>query len=100
MVIEKGKGGRKRRNRKLPAGCFTPGQIAARYGVKVDKVHAWIRAGTLHALNIAAEGSSRPRYVVLQSALDNFEAARRVGTPQPTVQRRRRKAPNDVIEYY
>jgi hypothetical protein len=36
VVIERGKGGKKRRNRKLPAGCFTPRQLADRYGVKVD----------------------------------------------------------------
>ncbi len=43
----------------------TPPTIARMLGIKVDKVHTWIRAGDLKAVNVAQKRSGRPRWRIL-----------------------------------
>jgi excisionase family DNA binding protein len=60
----------------------TPPQLARRYGVHVDKIMAWIRAGELRALNLATRPSGRARWRIKDSDLAEFEA-RRTAVPKP-----------------
>ena len=78
---------------------LTPPTIAKRLGVKVDKVRAWILAGELRASNFAEKLSGRARYRVHITALIAFEKHREVKPPSATVHRRR-KQPDDVIEFF
>ena len=72
---------------------LTPPQIARMWGVSVEKVHAFIRAGELRAVNGALPGrKQRPRWLVDVEDLADFER-RRSNQPapsKPAPQRRRR----------
>lgn len=57
---------------------MTPPQVAERFGVDVAKVHAWIRAGELRAIDGATRRGERPRYLVDVDDLEAFERARAV----------------------
>ena len=81
-----------------PSGMLTPPKVAKQLGVSPDKILAWIRKGELHATNVAAAGSGRPRYRVSEEDLAKFQAMRQNVAPPPKPQRRR-KDPN-VIEYF
>ncbi len=67
----------------------TPPTIAKLLGIKVDKVHAWIRAGELKAVNVAQKRSGRPRWRVLDEQLQDFLRSRESVKPPP---RRRRRS--------
>jgi hypothetical protein len=77
---------------------LTPPEIAERYGIAEAKVHAWIRAGELRAINAATTPTGRPRYLVDVADLLAFEHAR-AATPTPAAPRRRKTAGN-VIESF
>jgi hypothetical protein len=70
---------------------LTPPQLAQIYGVKPAKILAWISSGELGALNLAARGTSRPRYRISPEAIAQFECRRSAG-PLPKQVRRRRPA--------
>lgn len=55
---------------------WTPAQLAARLGVATRKVHSWIRAGELRAVNIATDPNGRPRWVIDMADLQAFEQRR------------------------
>jgi len=76
----------------------TPPQLARRYGISPDKVLAWIRSGELRAVNVATRPFGRPRYVIPEAAIADFETRRAVSplAPRP----RRTKAPAAVIEFF
>ena len=57
------------------ATYLTPPQLAEIYGVKPAKILAWISSGELAALNLAARGTSRPRYRISPEAIAQFEQA-------------------------
>ena len=69
---------------------LSPPTIAKRYGVKPDKVLAWIATGELEAVNVAERSTGRPRWRVSPEALAAFEK-RRSSKPTPVVPRRRRE---------
>ena len=76
------------------AGHFVPRELAARWGVCVDKVLNFIRSGELQAFNVASKTSKRPRYRISISEVERFEqetraAASPVQTP-PEAPRRYR----------
>ena len=79
---------------------LTPPLLAKRWGVSAEKVLTFIHSGELRAVDVAAKGSSRPRYVIDEKDVATFEA-RRANTsnakPQP---RRRRKNSGDVVEFF
>jgi hypothetical protein len=77
---------------------WTPPALAKEYGVSPDKVLTWIHTGELRALNIATRPTGRPRYVIDQAAVADFEAKRTTATPKPA--RRRKQRPVDVIEFF
>jgi hypothetical protein len=55
------------------SGCFVPRELAARWGVCVDKVLNFIRAGELRAFNLASKTSKRPRYRISVAEVERFE---------------------------
>ena len=61
----------------------SPPEVAAYFGVKVDKVLHWIRTGELRAINTAMNPGGRPRFRVLEKDLADFEN-RRAGHVEPT----------------
>ncbi len=67
----------------------TPPAIAKMLAIKVDKVHAWIHAGELKAVNVAQTQSGRPRWRILDEHLQEFLRSRQSVKPTPP---RRRKA--------
>ena len=70
----------KRIHRETPGYC-TPGQLAKRWGVHIDKVLKFIRTGELKAFDVASESSRRPRYRISEEAIRGFETARSNAAP-------------------
>lgn len=66
---------------------FTVTELAARYGVGRRKVLAWIRAGDLPAINLAANNVCRPRYWISRQNVESFEETRRI---RQSIRRQRR----------
>jgi hypothetical protein len=52
---------------------FVPRELAARWGVCVDKVLNFIRSGELRAFNVASKTSKRPRYRISVAEVERFE---------------------------
>jgi excisionase family DNA binding protein len=77
---------------------LTPPEVARRYGVSAEKVIGWIRRGELRAINLAARRGRRPRWRIGQADLLAFEN-RRAAIPEAP-QPRRRRTPDDVIQYF
>jgi hypothetical protein len=62
---------------------LTPPEIAALWGVSVEKILAFIRSGELRAINAAFPGrNQRPRYLIDIADLADFER-RRATAPAP-----------------
>jgi transposase len=81
-----------------PGTTFTPKEVAARYGVDIDKVYGWLRTGLLPSINVAAKpGGRKPRYTIRQQNLDHFEQARATKAPPPG---RSRKRKNPGVEEF
>jgi excisionase family DNA binding protein len=59
-----------------PKETLSPKEYAKRLGVSETKVLAWIRAGELAAINVAANLKNRPRYRITAEAREAFEARR------------------------
>jgi hypothetical protein len=83
---------------KLSRG-LTVADVASRYRVSPDKVRAWIRNGELAAINTASRRYGKPRFVVTEEALANFERSRSAAAPTPARSRRRGRRP-DFIDFY
>jgi excisionase family DNA binding protein len=83
--------------------ALTVREVAARYGVRVPTVLAWVRTGQLRAIDVSRRpGPKRPTWRVTQAALDAFEALR---TPTPTpaggrTSRARRKRAGGFVRFY
>lgn len=78
---------------------FTPPALAARYGIKPEKVLCWIRSGELAAINIATNLGGRPRYLITREAVQTFEARRAVVARRPSPRAVRRRDP-EVIDFF
>lgn len=58
---------------------FKPTEVAKMWGISPDKITAWIRAGELRAINMAASArGERPRYLIDEADLKAFEKQREV----------------------
>lgn len=82
-----------------PTTCWTPPQVARRWGVKPERVLSLIRAGRLRAFVLPVVthrpgAQSRPRFRITPEAVADFESACAVGgthahkarrTPRPAV---------------
>ena len=77
----------------------TPNDLAQLYGVGVHKIIAYIKNGVLRAINLAAEGSSKPRWRILHHDRLAFENAR-AAIPPPKPVRQRKKKAEGVIEFF
>jgi excisionase family DNA binding protein len=76
---------------------LTVSEVARRYRVGEDKVRAWIRKGELRAVNTAAVLCGRPRWVISEEALAEFERRRSSAPPaKPPTSRRR----NVIKDFY
>ncbi len=79
--------------------CVTPPKLAVRWGVKAEKIIAFIRTGELRAFDISqSPGLGKPRYRISPDAVIEFEN-RRSTKPHPQLKRKNR-APSDVIEFF
>ena len=78
---------------------YTPPELGRIWGVKPEKVVAFIRSGELRAFNIASQGSSRPRFLIAQEAIEEFER-RRAARPLVRIERRPRQGLPKVIEFF
>lgn len=87
------------KDRSITANAFTPNDLARRYGVNVRKILAWINSGQLRAINLAADGSSKPRWRIMGNNLQAFEDCR-AAVPSSKPGRTRKKKPADVIEFF
>jgi excisionase family DNA binding protein len=76
---------------------LTPPTIARLWGISADKVLAWVRSGELRAANVATRPGGRPRYLIDEKDLEEFEAGRAVVARTTT---KRRKHASSVIEYF
>jgi len=65
---------------------LTPPDVARRFGVSVNKVHRWIDAGELGAIDISTARGARPRYAIYVEDVEAFEMRRRVETTKPKKQ--------------
>lgn len=79
----------------------TPPKLAKRYCVSAEKVLAWIHSGELAAINGATRPDGRPRYLIDESAIAEFEARRAVQVSRALQKRQRRKRKQrDIIEFF
>lgn len=80
---------------------LTVAEVAQRLRVHVRTVKRWIREGVLVGIDVTrAAHSQRPRYVVDERDLLEFERQRTVQGPAPKVQRRRRQPEPGVIQFF
>lgn len=70
---------------------YSPKEIAAKAGCKVDKVLAWINSRELIAINYgSSQTGGKPRWRVTAEALEDFERARTTQPAAKPVPRRKR----------
>jgi hypothetical protein len=81
-----------------PLRGLTVADVAARYRVGEDKVRGWIRRGELAAINTSMALCGKPRFVVLPSALAEFEDRRAAAQPPKPPRKRRKRA--DYTDFY
>lgn len=79
---------------------ITPPQFAQRYGIAPEKVLHWIGTGELQAINVATRPDQRPRYLIDEAAIEEFERARAVVPPAPSPRKPRRRSAAAVREYF
>ena len=77
----------------------TPPKLAARYGVSEDKVLYWIHSGELAAIDAATRRGGRPRYLIDEADVRDFEARRAVQT-QPKSDRARTVSTQETEEFF
>jgi excisionase family DNA binding protein len=78
---------------------LTPPEVAQRWGISPEKVITWIRSGELRALNAATRPGGRPRYLIDEADLAEFESRRSVQPVNPKRHRKRNTSPN-IIEFF
>lgn len=70
---------------------ITPVEYAKRLGVAPERVRAWIRKGTLRAVNVG-DGVLRSRFRISPDAIAEFEERRSGKVPEPPPRQRRTDA--------
>jgi hypothetical protein len=78
--------------------AFTVADLARRFTVKPHVILAFIRAGELRALNIAAPGAKRPHWRIMPADLAAFEARRAATPDEPPPARRKKQHAVDMID--
>ncbi len=83
------------------AVCYTPPKLAKRWGVKAEKVIAFIRSGELRALDVSMHpGVGKPRFRITPEAVKDFETRRESQQTPPKPQKRSRAKESDEIDYF
>ena len=83
--------------------AISPPILAARWGIKPEKVIAWIRSGELRAFNAARRRGGRPRYLIFEADIEDFTRRRAIVSSAQTSRppRRIRKNINQhIIEFF
>lgn len=78
---------------------LTPPQLARRWGISPDKVLAWIRAGELRAIDACTKLGGRPRYLIDERDIAEFEG-RRSSTRQEPCLRRQQGLQNGITQFF
>lgn len=79
---------------------LTPPELARRWRVKPERVIGWIRSGELRAFDVSSKpGVGKPRFRISLDAILEFENRRSAAQDRP-VTRRRRRQPDNVIQYF
>jgi hypothetical protein len=76
---------------------YTVADLARRWRVGADKLHAFIRRGELKAINTASALCGRPRWIILPEAVAEFERGRASGPPAKPARRKKQTVP---VDYY
>lgn len=83
---------------------YTPKEIAAALGVKIQQIFLFIESGELPAVNVAKPGAQRPRWKIRKSDWEAFEERRKNRHPDKPPKKRPRKKQDDrfanVREFY
>jgi len=79
---------------------ITPPQLADRYGISPDKVLVWIRSGELRAIDASTKRGGRPRFLIDESDIEDFEKRRAVVPAVRTRPARPRERDESIIEFY
>ncbi|MFO0819066.1 MAG: helix-turn-helix domain-containing protein [Pirellulales bacterium] len=69
---------------------LSPPKVAELLGVGVAKIHYWIDAGEIEAVNLATEIGKRPRWGVSLESIDRFKTRRASIQPRQTPKRPRK----------
>lgn len=69
---------------------LTPPEYAKRLGVDPERVRAWIRKGTLRAVNVG-DGTRRSRFRISPDAIREFEEKRSGKEPEAPPRRKPRE---------
>jgi transposase len=77
----------------------TPPKLAKRWGVSTDKILSFIRSGELRAIDGATKRGGRPRYLIDERDIVDFEERRAVMT-HATRPKKNRKSQTDVIQFF
>lgn len=84
----------------IPA-CYTPPKLAQRWGVKPEKVIAFIRSGELRAFDISKHpGVGKPRFRISPEAVADFENHRESQQARSKPQKRSRARESGEINYF
>lgn len=81
---------------------YTPKEVAAAMGVKIDQIILLINSGELAAVNIAKPGALRPRWKIRKSDWEAFEERRKCRRPEKVPKKRKAagKRFEGVREFY
>jgi hypothetical protein len=80
---------------------ITPKDYAKRLRVSPAKVLGWIHRGELRAINIASSLKGRPRFLLSESDIEEFESLRSTLSPQPKAKAKPRPIHDaNFIKYY
>jgi hypothetical protein len=77
----------------------TPPELARLWRCSPEKIIDLIRSGQLDGIDLAAPGSSRPRFRISPEAVQRFEHCRSVA-PRPAVERRQQAKPNVELKRF
>lgn len=86
----------------ISAKWTTPPAYAESRGIGLRKVLAWIEAGELQAVNMAASRSGRPRWKISPESIAAFEQARTNPgkATNPPKRRHGKPATDGVVEFF
>jgi predicted site-specific integrase-resolvase len=84
-----------------PVNFLRPREVAHQFQVKPGTVSAWIRNGTLRAVDVSERRSKRPRWRISPESIAEFLAVRssRPSAP-PTSRHRRPRKQEAVIQFF